>query len=183
MYYGNNGSLNYVATPITELEKKTPIDAQVTQPPIFFPEDDDRNPFEREDDDNFIPLIQTPVTAVTPTPKPSTSGSMTNQMITNMNTMMGVYKDGIYTGSNDYAYSGYIQVKAIITNGKLTDVQFPAHTTGPNTSRQIYDYSMPRLKTEAISAQSANINGVSGATYTSDAFKQSLAYALTQAKR
>ena len=100
-----------------------------------------------------------------------------------MNGMMNTrkYKNGTYTGSNEYAYSDYIQVSAVITGGKLTDVQFPSSTGGPNRSQQIYSYAMPQLKSEAISAQSANVNTISGATYTSAAFEQSLATALSQA--
>ncbi|MEI6191263.1 MAG: FMN-binding protein [bacterium] len=93
----------------------------------------------------------------------------------------GKYRNSTYAGSSEYAYSDYIQVSAVISGGKLTDVQFPSSTGGPGRSRQIYSYAMPQLKSEAISAQSANIDTVSGATYTSSAFQKSLASALAQA--
>lgn len=94
----------------------------------------------------------------------------------------GLYKDGEYTGTSADAYYGNIQVKAIISGGKLTDVQFLDHPQDRNTSIRINDYAMPILRSEAIQAQSANINTISGATDSSGAFKQSLQSALSQAK-
>lgn len=180
-YFGNNGSLSYVAAPVTEVKKKTVTNTQVTEKPVVYSENDDRNPFE---DDSTIPvapkIVPKKTTPIIPKTVPQTTTHMTTPM---MPKQMGLYKDGTYIGDNIYAYSDFIQVNAVISGGRLVDIQFPANAFGPNTSRQIYSYSMPILKSEAISAQSANINGVSGATYTSDAFTQSLAYALTQAKQ
>lgn len=174
-YYGNNGSLSYVATPVVEVENKNTSNTQVVQPSFSLFGNDDTNPFE----ENTIPKT-TPVSTLKTTTTTTTTTHMTIPMIP---TNMGLYKNGTYVGSNEYAYSGYIQVTAIIANGKLSDIQYSAFEAGPRESQKIYNYSMPILKSEAISAQSAKINGVSGATYTSDAFKQSLAYALTQVKK
>lgn len=186
--YGNNGPLSYVATPVAEVGKKTTTDTQnttntqVVQPPFSFFGNDDSNPF-GENSTPRTTLVSTPKT--TTTTKPNTtlvSTPKTIPVVTTPPKPKGLYTDGTYTGSNEYAYSGYVKVTAVISNGRLSNIQYPATEAGPRTSQRIYDYSMPQLKSEAISAQSANINGVSGATYTSDAFKQSLAYALTQAK-
>ena len=94
----------------------------------------------------------------------------------------GQYTDGSYTGNAEDAYYGTIQVQAIIQNGALADVQFLQHPNDRSTSRYINGYAMPILKQEAISAQNANVNIVSGATDSSQAFQQSLASALSQAK-
>lgn len=91
------------------------------------------------------------------------------------------YKDGRYTGSVADAYYGYIQVLAIISGGKLTDVQFLQHPSDNPNSQYINSQAMPWLKQEALQAQSANVNIVSGATDTSQAFVQSLSSALSQA--
>jgi uncharacterized protein with FMN-binding domain len=107
---------------------------------------------------------------------------ITKDPVPNTPVVRGLYKDGIYKGSSEYAYTDYIQVNAVIKDGKLIDVQFPASANGPSRSRQIYAYSMPRLKSEAISAQSANVDSISGASYNSQAFQQSLEYALNKAK-
>jgi uncharacterized protein with FMN-binding domain len=93
-----------------------------------------------------------------------------------------LYKDGSYTGSVADAQWGYIQVKAIISNGKITDVQFLQYPNERNRSIMINDYADPQLTSEAIAAQSANVDAITGATDTSQAFIQSLSDALSQAK-
>ncbi len=94
----------------------------------------------------------------------------------------GQYVDGSYTGSQADAYYGTVQVEAIIQNGQLADVKFLQYPDTHSTSVYINEQVMPMLVQEAIQAQNANVNGVSGATFTSQAFVQSLASALTQAK-
>ena len=93
-----------------------------------------------------------------------------------------LYKDGSYTGSVADAQWGYIQVKAIISNGKITNVQFLKYPNERNRSIMINNYADPQLTSEAIAAQSANVDIVTGATDTSQAFIQSLSDALSQAK-
>jgi len=93
-----------------------------------------------------------------------------------------LYKDGNYSGSVADAFFGNIQVQAIISGGKLSDVIFLQYPNDRGNSITINGRAMPILKSEAIAAQSANVNIVSGATQTSQAFQQSLASALTQAK-
>lgn len=92
------------------------------------------------------------------------------------------YKDGQYTGTAEDAVYGYIQVKATIQGGKLSAVDFLQYPNDQQNSIQINDQAMPLLQQEALSAQSAQVDGVSGATDTSQAFRQSLASALAQAK-
>ena len=93
-----------------------------------------------------------------------------------------LYKDGSYTGSVADAQWGYIQVKAIISNGKITDVQFLQYPNERDRSIMINSYADPQLTSEAIAAQSANVDIITGATDTSQAFIQSLSDALSQAK-
>jgi uncharacterized protein with FMN-binding domain len=95
---------------------------------------------------------------------------------------MGGLKDGQYTGNAADAFYGYIQVKAIINGGKITDVQFLRYPNDRSTSIAINKQAMPYLKQEAVQAQSAQVNIVSGATDTSQAFIQSMASALSQAQ-
>jgi uncharacterized protein with FMN-binding domain len=75
---------------------------------------------------------------------------------------------------------GDVQVEVVVANGKLTDVVALALPTG-RRSGQISSYAAPILHQEALKAQSAQIDLVSGATYTSDAYSQSLQAALDQA--
>ena len=93
----------------------------------------------------------------------------------------GKYVDGTYTGSAANAYYGNIQVEAVISGGKLTNVVFLQSPSDRSTSRFINQQAMPELKAEAIQAQSANVDGVSGASDSSAAFKESLSSALSQA--
>lgn len=94
----------------------------------------------------------------------------------------GLYRDGEYIGSSVDAYYGFIQVKAIVRNGKLTDVQFLQYPNDHDESISINATAMPVLKEEAIQAQSSDVDIVSRATDSSQAFKESLASALSQAK-
>ena len=109
-----------------------------------------------------------PVTQVStsvPTPKPTSQ-----------------YKDGTYTGISADAYYGNIQVRVVIADGKISDVQFLDYPQDRGTSVRINTHAMPILRQEAIVAQNANVNTVSGATDSSGAFRQSLSSALSQAK-
>jgi uncharacterized protein with FMN-binding domain len=92
------------------------------------------------------------------------------------------YKDGQYTGSKADAFYGFIQVMAVISGGRLTEVRFLQYPHDNPTSVEINSQAMPYLQQEAIKAQSANVDIVSGATDTSQAFIQSLSSALNSAK-
>jgi uncharacterized protein with FMN-binding domain len=93
-----------------------------------------------------------------------------------------LYKDGSYTGSIADAQWGVVQVKAVIKNGKITDVQFLQYPNDRNRSIYINSYADPQLSSEAIQAQSANVDIVTGATDSSEAFIQSLSDALSRAQ-
>lgn len=94
----------------------------------------------------------------------------------------GQYVDGVYTGSTKNAFYGLVQVQAKVSGGKIANVRFLQYPNDRSTSRFINKQAMPILEQEAIQAQSANVDGVSGASDTSAAFRQSLASALAQAR-
>lgn len=91
-------------------------------------------------------------------------------------------KDGSYTGDSVNAFWGNIQVKATISGGKLTDVAFLSYPNDRGHSIEVSQYALPILRKEAIQNQTAQVDIVSGATDTSNAFIQSLASALSQSK-
>jgi uncharacterized protein with FMN-binding domain len=93
----------------------------------------------------------------------------------------GRYKDGQYVGDVADAFYGNVQVRVTIAGGRLTDVTFLDYPHDRRTSQEINSQAMPALKTEAITAQSASVDIVSGATQTSQAFIQSLQSALVKA--
>jgi uncharacterized protein with FMN-binding domain len=76
-----------------------------------------------------------------------------------------------------YRY-GELELKVTATGGKITSVQPVIDTAYDARSFQVNSYAEPQLLSQTLQAQSANINGVSGATYTSQAYVQSLQAAL-----
>ena len=119
--------------------------------------------------------------AVGPTSLPTTTPPSGNPPSGNPSASAGQYKNGTYTGTVADAFYGKLQAVAVIQNGALTDITFPQYPTNGH-SGQVSNQALPVLKQEAIAAQSANVNVVSGATQTSEAFDQSLASALVLAK-
>jgi uncharacterized protein with FMN-binding domain len=73
---------------------------------------------------------------------------------------------------------GDVQVRLVESGGKIVDIQALQLPFDRSRSRQISQYSEPILHDEALQAQSANIDTVSGATYTSLAYSKSLQSAL-----
>ena len=124
------------------------------------------------------PSTPTPVSnpVPTPTPAPAPVPAPTPVVVP-----QGKFRNGTYTGSSADASYGIIQVKATIADGKLADVTFLSYPSDRRHSVQVNTYAMPILKQEAISAQSQNVDAVSGASYTSAAFVESLGSALSQA--
>lgn len=120
-------------------------------------------------------------TATTPSPASSGGNGSGSTPSHSIPPSSGTYKDGTYTGSTANAFYGYIQVQAVISGGKLTDVVFLQHPSDRSESEFINNQAMPLLKQEAIQAQSSQVDGVSGATDTSQAFVQSLETALQKA--
>lgn len=116
----------------------------------------------------------TPSSTPTPSPTPTPSTPTTKPR--------GQYsKDGSFTGSVEDAFYGNIQVKAVIKNGFITDVVFLQYPNDNRTSQRINSQAMPLLTQEAIQAQSAQVDGVSGASDSSPAFARSLQTALQKA--
>jgi len=91
-------------------------------------------------------------------------------------------KDGTFKGPEVDAYYGLVQVQAVIQSGKLANVQFLEYPTDRRTSQEINNIAVPYLQQEALQAQSAKVDIISGATLTSEAFMMSLQNALDTAK-
>ncbi len=91
------------------------------------------------------------------------------------------YKDGTYDGADAETPYGNVQIAIVISSGKISDVKFLKMPHDEGRSIEITSFSEPKLKSNAISAQSANIDFVTGATSTSYGYKQSLQAALDRA--
>jgi uncharacterized protein with FMN-binding domain len=90
------------------------------------------------------------------------------------------YKDGTATGSVITTRYGDVQMEVTISGGVIVDVTALQLPDRDGRSRSIASQAEPILREEALTAQSANIDLLSGATYTSDAYAQSLQSALDQ---
>jgi uncharacterized protein with FMN-binding domain len=86
-----------------------------------------------------------------------------------------------YLGSAVTTRYGVIQVKVTVKAKTITNVSFVQLTAFDGRSEQINSYAAPQLLQETLSAQSADIDTISGASYTSDGYKQSLQAALDKA--
>jgi uncharacterized protein with FMN-binding domain len=102
-----------------------------------------------------------------PSASPSTSGSASGS--------------GTYTGTAADTRFGPVQVQITVTDGTVTAVQAVDYPQNDPRDQQINSYAIPVLNQEATAARSTSIDMVSGATYTSQGYIQSLQSALDQA--
>lgn len=86
--------------------------------------------------------------------------------------------DGTFTGSDFPNRFGDVQVRVVITGGRITDVQAVQLPSDRARSAYISQVAGPMLRTEVLQAQNAQIDIVSGATYTSESYAQSVESAL-----
>ena len=87
--------------------------------------------------------------------------------------------NGTFTGPSINVNYGNVQVKITVVNGRITDAVAVKAPTGKND--RYTNMAVPVLKQQTLKAQSANIQGVSGASYTSYGWFTSLQGALAQA--
>ncbi|MET9131030.1 FMN-binding protein [Streptomyces antibioticus] len=103
----------------------------------------------------------------TPAPTSSASGASTST--------------GTFTGDTVQTRYGPVQVAVTLVKGRITAVKVLQAPDRNGRDQQIAAYALPRLTQEALGAQSAHIDAVSGASYTSQGYTQSLQSALDQA--
>jgi uncharacterized protein with FMN-binding domain len=103
-----------------------------------------------------------------------TSGSSTDTTSTGL-------ADGTYTGASVSTRFGPVQVQITVSGGIIVSADAVDYPTQNGRDRQINQIAVPRLVSETLDAQSANIDMISGATYTSTGYVQSLQSALDEA--
>ncbi|WAL68273.1 FMN-binding protein [Amycolatopsis cynarae] len=86
-----------------------------------------------------------------------------------------------YTGPSVDTRWGPVQVQITVADKKITNVSVVDYPDNNGRDRQINSYALPILVRSTLSAQSANIDMISGATVTSEGYVQSLQGALDQA--
>lgn len=89
--------------------------------------------------------------------------------------------DGTYNGSTANTRFGTVQVAVTISGGKITDVAALKLTNQDGRSVSISAQAAPMLRDEVLSAQSAKVSSIGGATYTSSGYLKSLQSALDSA--
>jgi uncharacterized protein with FMN-binding domain len=83
----------------------------------------------------------------------------------------------------DYQYPyGDLAVEVTVSGSRITNVAVVKHNTNDPQSAMIDQYAIPILRNQALQVQSAKINGISGASFTSAAYAQSLQSALDKLK-
>lgn len=113
------------------------------------------------------PAPTSPPTTPTARPRPSTTTAPARRVVDGPDVM------------TDY---GDVQVRVVLDGSRIVDVQALRLPNDRARSVRISDEAGPILRQEALQAQSANIDGVSGASYTSEGYAQSLQGALDRAK-
>jgi len=88
---------------------------------------------------------------------------------------------GTFTGAAANTVYGPVQVQITVSNGKITNAVALTYPTGSFRDQQINQQAIPYLIQETLAAQSANIQGVGGASYTSQGWVDSLQSALNKA--
>lgn len=86
-----------------------------------------------------------------------------------------------FTGDSVDTQWGPVQVQITVQNGKITKVSAVNYPNGNPRDQEINSYAIPQLNQEVLSAQSAQIDTVSGATVTSDGYLGSLQSAVDKA--
>ncbi|GAA3707191.1 hypothetical protein GCM10022399_24890 [Terrabacter ginsenosidimutans] len=127
----------------------------------------------------------TPVAAAPPKPAKSSSGSTSSSTKSSSHKASKAPAAAPQSGTVDGAVVGTqygsVQVRVSFTGKKITNVHALQLTDSSGTSVSISAGAAPTLRHEALAAQSAKIDVVSGATYTSEAYQQSLQSALDAA--
>jgi uncharacterized protein with FMN-binding domain len=121
-------------------------------------------------------------TATTVASGGTTQNTTQNTTAPKATTAAKTVKDGTYTGGVSQNRWGNVQVAAVYKGGQLVDVQVLQYPDSHDRSVAINQYALPILINDSLGSQSANINNISGATYTSQSYAQSLQSAIDAAK-
>ena len=114
------------------------------------------------------------------TPSPSESPSAGTKKTTPATTKPTTTTRTVTGDTYDTRY-GPVQVRVTLRGTKITDVSALQLPQSSPRDIEIDNYAVPQLRQEALSAQSAHIDMVSGATYTSEGYIRSLQSALDKA--
>lgn len=111
----------------------------------------------------------------------STSGGTTSGSTGSTSGASGLAASGTFTGAVAQTQYGPVQVQIVVAGHRITEVTALQLTNSDGRSVQISQQAAPILRQEALQAQSATIQAVSGATFTSAGYTTSLQSAIDQA--
>jgi len=135
---------------------------------------------------NLLKAPGAPQPATAGVPQPATAGATTSSNAVPSTGLQVAstngFRDGKYPGPSVNAYYGLVRVEAEIQGGRITSVSVLRYPSDRSTSRYINSRALPVLESEVVSAQSARVDIVTGATLTSTAYIRSLQSALSQAR-
>ncbi|HAP74537.1 MAG TPA: FMN-binding protein [Acidimicrobiaceae bacterium] len=120
------------------------------------------------------------VAATTATTSPDSPDSTTSTTVVPQSTS-GQIIDGTYVGEASTNRWGTVQVQAVYVGGQLVDVQILSYPDADRKSVQINERALPQLIENAIAIQSADVDSISGATYTVNSYRESLQSAIDAA--
>ncbi|MEV6050065.1 FMN-binding protein [Streptomyces sp. NPDC052107] len=124
---------------------------------------------------------KSPTVSSSSAPSSGSSGSSGGSSGSSGGSASGSKVSKTVTGDTVQTRWGPVQVRVTIKSGKLTDVTAVQYPQDNPRDQEINSYALPQLRREALAAQSAGIDMVSGATYTSTGYQQSLQSALDSA--
>lgn len=125
-----------------------------------------------------VHVITAPAQQPSPSATHATSGSSSSSRSRATSAAPATHR---YTGALVGTPYGNVQVQVVTSGSRITDVRAVHLTDANQHSRDISAGAAPQLRLEALHSQSASIDTVSGATYTSEGYRQSLQAALDQA--
>jgi uncharacterized protein with FMN-binding domain len=114
-----------------------------------------------------------------PSPSASTDGSTAPPLSPSATPRTSSAKQ--VNGAEATTRYGPVQVQITVRSGRITAAQAVEYPTQDRRDREINGWAIPQLQAETVQAQSAQIDTVSGATYTSDGYLSSLQSAIDQA--
>ncbi|MBX4188577.1 FMN-binding protein [Candidatus Saccharibacteria bacterium] len=114
-------------------------------------------------------------------PSSSNTSASTMAASTTQSGQTATLKDGTYTGDSESTVYGDVQIRTVVSSGKISDVIFLQMPNDRGHTQEVTAFAKPLLKNETIGKQNAQIDFVSGATQTSEGYQRSLQSALDQA--
>ncbi|GKU26230.1 FMN-binding protein [Clostridium folliculivorans] len=108
----------------------------------------------------------------------SSSSSSGSNSSASSSTVSAKYKDGTYTGTGTGFRGGTTEMSVTIAGGKITKVE----TVSSQDTQRFYSYAENTMTSEIVSAQAANVDTVSGATFSSRGIIEAVQNALSKAK-